>query len=597
MATSIQLTPDTEHRLDSDAGVSVEHLLTHFDRIADAPDAVSRLRRFILDLAVRGKLVPQDPNDEPASGLLRQVTANKKKLIHTGKIRRSRIQPELKGVLPYTLPSGWTWAPFGSLHYLVRGVTYSKSDVADHPMPGYVAILRANNISSNLTHDEPVFVKSERVAADQFLRSGDFMIALSSGSKNLVGKAALVPKDLDEAFGGFCGVIRLYAPKVHSFVGVYLQSALYREGISAGSRGIGINNLKQKILSNLAFPLPPLAEQHRIVAKVDELMALCDRLEAARTERETTRNRLAAASLARLNAPVPDPAAFRNDAAFALDNLTPLTTRPDQIKALRQTILNLAVQGKLVEQDPNDEPASELLKKIATEKARRGKMKNHPARKPLPSLVLSSGLKLPSGWQLVRLGNVIQLWNGFAFRSEDYQTHGVPIVRIGDLRGGEVTLSNAVHVSEQVAKSVGQEVWVPTNALLIAMSGATTGKVAFNKTGEHLLLNQRVGRIESFFSDLNFVKYFFDTIVAKNLEISFGTAIPNLSARQINETVIALPPLAEQHRIVTKVDELMSLCDCLEASLSASGETRRRLLESLLCEVLEFSADGEQRDG
>ena len=105
-------------------------------------------------------------------------------------------------------------------------------------------------------------------------------------------------------------------------------------------------------------PLPPLAEQHRIVAKVDELMAACDGLEAARAEREATRDRLTAASLARLDAPDPDPMAFQNHAAFALDNLAPLTARLDQIKALRQTILNLAVRGKLVEQNLTDEPAS-----------------------------------------------------------------------------------------------------------------------------------------------------------------------------------------------------------------------------------------------
>ena len=109
----------------------------------------------------------------------------------------------------------------------------------------------------------------------------------------------------------------------------------------------------------MPFPLPPLAEQHRIVAKVDELMALCDRLEAARAEREATRDRLTAASLARLNAPDPDPTTFASHARFALDALPALTTRPDQIKQLRQTILNLAVRGKLVPQDRNDEPAAE----------------------------------------------------------------------------------------------------------------------------------------------------------------------------------------------------------------------------------------------
>ncbi len=585
MAISIQLTPDTEHRLDSDAGMSVEHLLTHFDRIADAADAVPRLRRFILDLAVRGKLVSQDPNDEPASELLKRIAAEKARLVKAGDLKKQKNGGPFEEVEPpFDLPRGWLPARLDAIAVCLDymripiNATERKRRVAGKPQsqlfPYYGATQQQGWIDEYIFDEDLVLLGEDGVPFLDALRPKAYLITGKSWVNN----------------------------HAHVFRGIFVSQAYLVHCLNVfdySGRVVGATRAKLNQAKALDIPimLPPLAEQHRIVAKVDELMALCDRLEAARAEREATRNRLTAASLARLNAPDPDPASFRKDAAFALDNLTPLTTRPGQINVLRQAILNLAVRGKLVPQDPNDEPASELLKKIATEKARRGKMKNHPARKPLPSLVLSSGLKLPSGWQLVRLGNVIQLWNGFAFRSEDYQTHGVPIVRIGDLRGGEVTLSNAVHVSEQVAKSVGQEVWVPTNALLIAMSGATTGKVAFNKTGQHLLLNQRVGRIESFFSDLNFVKYFFDTIVAKNLEISFGTAIPNLSARQINETVIALPPLAEQHRIVAKVDELMSLCDCLEASLSASGETRRRLLESLLCEVLEFSADGEQRDG
>ena len=141
--------------------------------------------------------------------------------------------------------------------------------------------------------------------------------------------------------------------------------------LDLGSLGKGIKpGLSRSEAYDLPLSLPPLAEQHRIVAKVDELMALCDRLEVARAEREATRDRLAASSLARLNTPDPDPSVFQGHATFALDNLVPLTTRLDQIKALRQTILNLAVRGKLVEQDPNDEPASTLLKKIAAEKKR-----------------------------------------------------------------------------------------------------------------------------------------------------------------------------------------------------------------------------------
>ena len=155
------------------------------------------------------------------------------------------------------------------------------------------------------------------------------------------------------------------------YIVLFLKTPHFIEtGIPRMTGTAGQKRVPAEYFANSPFPLPPLAEQHRIVAKVDELMALCDQLESVRTEREMTRDRLASASLARLNAPDPDPGVFQDQAAFALDNLAPLTTRPDQIKALRQTILNLAVRGKLVPQDPNDEPASELLKRIATEKAR-----------------------------------------------------------------------------------------------------------------------------------------------------------------------------------------------------------------------------------
>jgi len=180
------------------------------------------------------------------------------------------------------------------------------------------------------------------------------------------------------------------------------------------------------------------------------------------------------------------------------------------------------------------------------------------------------------------LADVIKLWNGYAFRSGDFLSEGVPVIRIGDLQGGEVVLSGAVCVPKTIASTVGPEVWIPPDALLIAMSGATTGKVAFNRTGSRLLLNQRVGRIEVFVMNTHFIKFFFETIVARNLSISFGTAIPNLSAQQINETSIPLPTLAEQHRIVAKVDELMALCDQLEAAKSKREKQRDCLVAASL---------------
>ena len=298
--------------------MNAEHLLTHFDRIADAPDAVPRLRRFILDLAVRGKLVEQNPNDEPAD------------ISFTDRERRNLHQ-----CISATLPAGWPTASVG----LLLNFQYGKGmKASEHSAEGPVPVFGSNGIVGYC--ETPLTEKPSIIVG----RKG------SAGALNLCDGLSWTT---DVA----------YFVEAPAFFNLrYLLIGLQTLDLETLGKGVK-PGLSRSDAYELPLSVPPLAEQHRIVAKVDELMALCDRLETARKERETTRNRLAAASLARLNAPDPDPAVFQNHAAFALDNLASLTTRPDQIKALRQTILNLAVRGKLVPQDPADKPASELLKR------------------------------------------------------------------------------------------------------------------------------------------------------------------------------------------------------------------------------------------
>jgi type I restriction enzyme S subunit len=183
------------------------------------------------------------------------------------------------------------------IHDLVRGVSYSGSDASKTPAKGHLPLLRANNIGTTLNFENLVFVTTERVGTEQRLRRGDYLLALSSGSKNLVGKAAYVPDDYEAAFGAFCGVVRVMSPDLVPYVGLFLASSLYREAIAASSRGIGINNLKREAMNSLAFPLPPFEEQERIVAKVYELMVVCDQLEERLREGSLERSRLLEALL------------------------------------------------------------------------------------------------------------------------------------------------------------------------------------------------------------------------------------------------------------------------------------------------------------
>lgn len=566
--------------------MNAERLLAHYHRIADAPDAVARLRRFILELAVRGKLVRQEPHDEPAKAYADRLSTKRRALQDRGAIPKDRLEPALVRRGPFEIPPAWAWVPFGQLHVLVRGVTYSKSDVSEVDAPGFVPVLRANNIGSTLTHDEPVFVKGDRIASAQLLRKGDYLIALSSGSKNLVGKAAFVPKDLDAAFGGFCGVIRLYDADLQRFVGVFLQSDLYRSSLSAGSRGIGINNLKKESIANLHFPLPPLAEQHRIVAKVDELMALCDQLEAARSAREATRDRLTAAILARLNDPDPEPATFAQHARCALDALPTLTARADQIKQLRQTILGLAVRGKLVLQCPDDEPAAGLLRRIQVELDRLGLRR---AAEPLEST--EAPFELPHGWSWARIGEICsKTGSGSTPRGgkDVYKARGVPFLRSQNVYDDGLRLNDVAFIDDKTHLSM-QGTRVLPGDLLLNITGGSMGRCcrvpgdfAEANVSQHVaIIRVAIKGMEDFLHLLILSPYFQAFIFDEQT----GAGRGGLPKNRMDRIVVALPPLEEQRRIVAKVHLLMSLCARLESGVVAGEAARQHLLNSLIAGV------------
>ena len=363
--------------------MNADRFLAHYERIADAPDAISRMRQFILDLAARGKLVEQDPADEPASELLKRIAAEKARLVKTGEIRK---QPEFFTLAEieraFDIPANWEWIPATYPAYGVSdlGKKVKTKDVLE--IGAFPVVDQGKVLVRGFSDDSDKVIRVERPLV-------------------LFGDHTRETKLIDFDFVVGADGVKLLQPVI-VFEKFYF---LVLQWLPLDSRGYGRHF---RLLKASNIPLPPLAEQHRIVAKVDELMAICNRLEAARADREATRDRLTAASLARLNAPNPDPATFRVHAAFALDTLAPLTTRPDQIKALRQTILNLAVRGKLVEQDPEDEPASELLRLIAVERNDLVAQKSLRREKSLAAIDSDEPpFGVPSGWEWSRIGDAV----------------------------------------------------------------------------------------------------------------------------------------------------------------------------------------------
>ncbi|MCS0496323.1 restriction endonuclease subunit S [Ancylobacter sp. MQZ15Z-1] len=563
--------------------MNAERLLAHYEKIADAPDAIARLRRFILDLAVRGKLVPQDANDEPASELLKRIAKEKARLVKAGEIRKPKAMPALAET-PFPIPPNWRWSQLAEI-----GVLSPRNEASDALEASFVPM--------------PLIAAEYGVANQHEVRLwGEIKKGYTHFAEGDVGLAKITPcfeNGKSTVFRNLTGEIGAGTTELHivrplfvdqDFILLFLKSPHFIEtGIPKMTGTAGQKRVPTEYFAHSPFPLPPLAEQRRIVAKVDELMGLCDRLEAARAGREVVRDRLAAASLARLNAP--DPKTFEGDARFALDALPALTTRPDQIKALRQTILNLAVRGKLVPQDAGDEPASALLERIAKEKVRLMKAGAIPAKKEPVRDSAKMTEKLPASWCPIALGQVCNLvTSGSRGWAEFYATSGPSFIRAQNIRFGHLRLSELAFVNPP-SNSEGSRTQVAKGDLLIVITGAgvTNPAILDHDPGE-AYVSQHVGLVRP--SDRRLSGWLLLCLMAgaggrsELVERAYGAGKPGLNLDNIRSLSIPLPPLAEQHRIVAKVDALMALCDQLEASLTATAATRRRLLDALLAEAL-----------
>ena len=372
----------------------------------------------------------------------------------------------------------------------------------------------------------------------------------------------------------------------NQFLFLFLLSQ--REQFHLASEGGAQPNISKSKIIWTPHPLPPLAEQHRIVTRVDELMALCDQIEVAKVEREQYRDSLVAASLQGLNQPAEEET-FRENARFTFSKLSRITTRAAHIKQLRQTILNLAVRGRLVPQDPSDEPATELLKRIATEKAILVKEGKARKQNQLPEPDLEQApFDLPSGWAWGRFPELGTFGRG---KSKHRPRNDSALFDGGEhlmIQTGDVARSRGVietYTNKYNDFGLSQSLKWPKGTLCITIAAniADSGILSFDAC----FPDSVVGFVPaSMFDNARYFEYFVRTAKANLLEFAPATAQKNINLEILTQVLIPLPPLAEQHRIVTKVDELMVLCDQLESQLTVTDKDSRQLLEAVLHEAL-----------
>jgi type I restriction enzyme S subunit len=546
--------------------MNAERLLAHYEKIADAPDAIARLRQFILDLAVRGKLIAPNRKDEPPSSA------------------HSRTKVDADERAPFELPPSWNWVTVGSVASTRLGKMLDKARNKGAPRP-YLRNVNVRWFDFDLSDLLEMRFEDEELPEFE-LRRGDVLIC--EGGEP--GRAAVWD---DRANGIYFqkAIHRVrFAENVCPHFFVWALKASANDGrLSEYFTGTGIKHFTGKGLNAYRFPLPPRNEQNRIVAKVDELMALCDQLEKSRTAREETRDRLTAASLARLNDPAPE--TFQTDARFALDALPSMTARPDQIKQLRQTLLNLAVRGKLVPQDSREEPACELLRRLADNRQKYGRSREAVSHGEQPHLI-------PNTWEWVVLAQLITSGPQNGLSPKPTKRKDAPkAITLTATTAGTFNPAYFKYVDAQVPS--GSDYWLKEGDLLF-QRGNTRDYVGiaavYHGPPDTFLFPDLIMRVRvSELVDLRYVHLASlappaRTFLSTNASGAQAT-MPKINQTTLTALPIPLAPLEEQKRIVAKVDELMALCDSLEASLTAGETARSRLFDALLHEALEPTVD------
>lgn len=560
---------------------------------------IKKLRELILELAVRGKLVDQDPNDEPASVLLERIAAEKEELVKQGKIKKpkklSAINEDEK---PFELPKGWEWCYLSDASsYIQRGKGPKYAESGSVRVISQKCIQNTGfdvSVARYITESSLDSYQSER-----FLRDSD--ILWNSTGTGTVGRANVIRDVEDDSLvaDSHVTVIRLLnidsqfmwsfisAPIVQTRIEPNHENSL----VSGSTKQVELNTSS---VQSLLVPIAPLMEQRRIVAKVDELMALCDQLEqqteSSLEAHQTLVQTLLDALLQSADAEELEQNWQRLSAHFDL-----LFTTEQSIDQLKQTILQLAVMGKLVPQDPNDEPASELLKRIAAEKEELVKQKKIKKQKPLPPINDDEKpFQLPKGWELSNLDDLVDIQSGITKgrKLAGRELTTIPYLSVANVQRGFLILDNVKEIELPIDELERYEVL--KGDLLITEGGD------WDKVGRTAIWNNELAYVAHqnhvfkarLFSQQQQPKWFelyLNSQVARDYFASSSKQTTNLASinkTQLRGCKVATPPVKEQHRIIAKVDQLMVLCDQLKAKLADSKTTQLNLTDALVAQAV-----------
>ncbi|HBB7448541.1 TPA: restriction endonuclease subunit S, partial [Escherichia coli] len=533
---------------------------------------IKKLRELILELAVRGKLVPQDPNDEPASELLKRIAAEKAELVKQGKIKKQKPLPEIsEEEKPFELPQGWEWVTLATVGEIVGGGT-PKSD---NPQfwakngikwitPADLYGLKGKYITSGARDISPAGLSN---SSARLMPKGSVLFS----SRAPIGYVAIADAELstNQGFKSCVPYIKESAEYIYYFL---LASA---KKIDAEASGTTFKEVSGAIVSKILLPLPPLSEQLKIVSRANELMSLCDQLEQQSLTSLDAHQQLVETLLGTLTDSQNAEELAENWTRIS-EHFDTLFTTEASVDALKQTILQLAVMGKLVPQDPNDEPASELLKRIAQEKAqlvKEGKIKKQKSLPPISDE--EKPFELPEGWEWSYLSDIGILARG---RSKHrprndptlYADGTIPLVQTGDVARSNGCINTYSALYNQLGLSQSKLWNKGTLCITIAANIADSGILNFDACFPDSVVGFTPYENEI---PVLYFHYFMMTIKSTLEKFAPSTAQKNINIDILSQLFFPCPPLEEFHRIVDKVQNLLSVCDVLRAYIQSAQQT------------------------
>ena len=516
-----------------------------------------QLRKSILQQAIQGKLVPQDPNDEPASALLERIREEKARLVKEKKIKKEKnpsvifrgednshyekfiLTGEVKCIddeIPFELPNGWEWCRIKDISRSYIGLTYKPEDVS---LTGAI-VLRSSNVKEGKIVLEDVVRVSKKIPENLFVETNDIIICARNGSKKLVGKSALVT-EVNEAttFGAFMAICKT---SLYSFVYYFLQSELFFTQLSDVSSTTTINQLTQTNFNHFLVPLPPLVEQQRIVAKIEELMPLVEQYGKAQSE------------LNKLN-----------------------TNIREQLK---KSILQYAIEGKLVAQCEEDGTAEDLLQEIQAEKQRlyaEGKLKKKDLThstifrgednkyyeqigKEVVDITEAISFDIPNNWIWTRIGYLFAHNNGKQLNKSNSVGTLMEYITTSNLYWDGFKIEN---LKSMPFENHEIERYQAIKGDLLVCEGGDIGRSCIWINDYPIMLQNHIHKLRSY-SQLCIKYFFYIFYLYKNVGLigGKGIGIQGFSAKALHNTIVPLPPLKEQERIVEKIDDLLDQIKC-----------------------------------